>query len=225
MCFGRNKPLFRVFSTIKLCSPQIPHVYSKRLCCPCRFSVLALSPLSKVVSKLPLRHDYSKAATTPIALLIGGVNSLHVCRCVLTGCTIIKIIIYFYSYVVIKSLWISQSGFHRWANGVSVGVAPINVLKFCDVFCHYLNLLTVCSPIKAKFRSRAFTCGNIQILTLPYCYSFVWRFLKCMNGCCSSKDKKVIRFLIFRKIGFLNFAILKSSPNSETGTKIKKCLQ
>ena len=31
-------------------------------------------------------------------------------------------------------------------------------------------------------------------------------------------------FLIFRKIGFLNFAISKSSPNSETGTQIKKVL-
>ena len=47
-------------------------------------------------------------------------------------------------------------------------------------------------------------------------------FKKCMNGCCSSKDKKVIRFLIFRKIGFLNFAILKSYPNSEKGPLIKK---
>ena len=75
----------------------------------------------------------------------------------------------------------------------------------------------MCSPIKAKFRSRALTCGNIRFLTLPYYYSFVWRFLKCMNGCCGSKNKKVIRFLIFRKIGFLNFAILKSSSNSETG--------
>ena len=83
---------------------------------------------------------------------------------------------------------------------------------------------TVCSPIKAKFRSRAFTCGNIRFFTLPYYYSFVWRFLKCMNGCCSLKDKKVLRFLIFRKIGFFNFAILKSSPNSETGTLIKKWL-
>ena len=32
---------------------------------------------------------------------------------------------------------------------------------------------TVCSPIKAKFRSRAFTCGSIRFLTLPYYYSIV----------------------------------------------------
>ena len=32
-------------------------------------------------------------------------------------------------------------------------------------------------------------------------------------------------FFIFRKIGFLNFAILKSSPNSETGPLIKKWFQ
>ena len=44
-----------------------------------------------------------------------------------------------------------------------------------------------------------------------------------MNGCCSSKNKKVIRFLIFRKIGFLNFAILKKcSPNFETGSSDQK---
>ena len=41
----------------------------------------------------------------------------------------------------------------------------------------------------------------------------------------AQKTKKVIRFFIFRKIGFLNFAILKSSPNSETGPLIKKCFQ
>ena len=27
---------------------------------------------------------------------------------------------------------------------------------------------TVCSPIKAKFRTRTFTCGNIRFLTLPF---------------------------------------------------------
>ena len=86
----------------------------------------------------------------------------------------------------------------------------------------WFGISTVCLPIKAKFRSRAFTCGNIRFLTLPYYYSFVCIFQKCVNGCCSSKDKKVIRFLIFRKIGFLNFAILKCSPNFETGTQIKK---
>ena len=79
---------------------------------------------------------------------------------------------------------------------------------------------TVCSPIKAKFRSRAFTCGNIRVLTSSYYYSFVQRFQKCMNGCYSSKDKKVIRFLIFWKIGFLNFASLKSSSNSEMAVLI-----
>ena len=33
----------------------------------------------------------------------------------------------------------------------------------------------VCLPIKAKFRSRAFTSGSIWFLT-PFYYSFVWRF-------------------------------------------------
>ena len=83
---------------------------------------------------------------------------------------------------------------------------------------------TVCSPIKAKFHSWAFTCGNIRVLTSSYYYSFVWRFQKCMNGSCSSKDTKVIRFLIFRKIGFFNFAILKSSSNPEMAILIKKSL-
>ena len=45
-----------------------------------------------------------------------------------------------------------------------------------------------------------------------------------MNGCCSSKDTKVIRFLIFQKIGFLNFAILKSSPKSKNGPPDQKVL-
>ena len=45
-----------------------------------------------------------------------------------------------------------------------------------------------------------------------------------MNGCCSSKDKKVIKVFDFSK-KFLNFAILKSSPNSETDHLIKKCFQ
>ena len=77
---------------------------------------------------------------------------------------------------------------------------------------------------KAKSRSWALTCGNIRVLTSSYYYSFVWRFQKCMNGCCSSKYKKVIRFLIFRKFWFLNFAILKSSSNLEMAVLIKKFL-
>ena len=40
----------------------------------------------------------------------------------------------------------------------------------------YIPIATVCLPIKAKFRSWALTCGNIRFLTLPYYYSFVWRF-------------------------------------------------
>ena len=39
-----------------------------------------------------------------------------------------------------------------------------------------LSLIQCVCRKKAKFRSRAFTCGNIRFLTLPYYYSFVWRF-------------------------------------------------
>ena len=95
---------------------------------------------------------------------------------------------------------------------------------FPVTFHLYSRQCTVCLPIKAKFRSRAFTYDNIRVLTSSYYYSFVWRFQKCMNCSCSSKDTKVIRFLIFRKIGFLNFAILKSSSNSEMDVLIKKFL-
>ena len=54
-----------------------------------------------------------------------------------------------------------------------------------------------------------------------------------MYSYCGSKDKKVIRFLIFRKFGFFNFAILKSSSmqvlgvsssSSEMDVLIKKIL-
>ena len=100
---------------------------------------------------------------------------------------------------------------------------PINYWLKCKTL-PTVNYSTVCSPIKAKFRSRAFTYGNIRVLTSSYYYSFVWRFQKCMNCSCSSKDTKVIRFLIFRKIWFLNFAILKSSSNSEMDILIKKFL-
>ena len=37
--------------------------------------------------------------------------------------------------------------------------------------------------------------------------------------------QKTKKFLIFLKIGFLNFVILKSYPKSETGPQIKKCFQ
>ena len=47
-----------------------------------------------------------------------------------------------------------------------------------------------------------------------------------MNGLCSLKDKKVTGILIFQKLGkfFFNFSILKSFPNSEMDSPIKKSL-
>ena len=99
----------------------------------------------------------------------------------------------------------------NWTNPTTttmVTLMKLQIVIISDVktMSHYN---TVCSPIKAKFRSWALTCANIRFLTLRYSYGFVWRFQKCMNGCCSSIDKKVIRFLIFRKIGFLNFCDFK----------------
>ena len=111
-------------------------------------------------------------------------------------------------YVILKMWW----KMHPWKPFVTP-TSPWHLLSppvhLCCVFCantlqmdlcpyHHL-LSTVCSPIKAKFRSWALTCTNIRFLTLRYYYGFVWRFQKCMNGCCSSKDKKLIRFLIFSK--------------------------
>ena len=86
-------------------------------------------------------------------------------------------------------------------------VAP-NTVFIRKGFFYLLDCTTTnseCSPIKAKFRSWAFTCGNIR-LTSSYYYSFVWRFQKCMSMVVVAKSyKKVVRFWIFRKIRFLNF--------------------
>ena len=62
--------------------------------------------------------------------------------------------------------------FLLYVRGFLFNLSP-TVFITVSFFQIYYLVCTVCSPIKAKFRSRALTCGNIRFLTLPYYHSFV----------------------------------------------------